>query len=119
MTAYVGPQTDRETLIKFDKKEKPFGPGWERIRLDAGLTKEEATDTGENIPLALVGWSSGCMLIWSAMFTIGNFLHGRTLAASLLLAVSIVSAVILSVVVSRLWNDSVASESGKPAGEAH
>ncbi len=110
LTAFLGPQTDREVLINFYKKVKPFGPGWNKIRLEAGLTKDEAGPTGENIPLALVGWSAGCMLIWSAMFTIGNYLYGRMQSAYLLLAVSVVSAVILVVVVSRLWNDSAASE---------
>lgn len=119
LTAYFGPQTDRAVLINFYKKVKPFGPGWNRIRLEAGLTQDEASTTGENIPLALVGWSSGCMLIWSAMFTIGSFLYGRTTSAYLLLTVSVISAAILVAVVSRLWNDSDATESAGDAKQAH
>lgn len=111
LTAFVGPQTDRQVLINFYKKVKPFGPGWNRIRLEAGLTKDDAGATGENIPLALVGWSSGCMLIWSAMFTLGNYLYGRMSFAYLLLGVSVVSGAVLIAVVSRLWNDSAAADS--------
>ena len=30
--AYLGPETDRETLISFYHKVRPFGPGWAPIR---------------------------------------------------------------------------------------
>lgn len=110
VTAFVGPQTDRQVLIDFYKKVKPFGPGWRRIRLEAGITDEEAQATRENIPLALVGWSSGCMLIWSALFTIGNFLYGRTQVVYVLLAVAVVSGAILAWVVSRLWDAKSATD---------
>ena len=29
-TAYLGPQTDRKTLVEFYTKVRPFGPGWKR-----------------------------------------------------------------------------------------
>jgi solute:Na+ symporter, SSS family len=104
VTAFVGPQTDRQTLIEFYKKVKPFGPGWRRIRLEAGVTEAEARATHENIPLALLGWVSGCTLIWSALFTIGNYLYGRMTIALLLLGMSVVSGSVLVWVVNRLWS---------------
>ena len=48
---------------------------------------------GDNIPLALLGWVAGCTAIWSALFTVGNFLYGRIRQALLLLAVFAVSGV--------------------------
>ena len=77
-TAYVGPQTDRRVLVEFYKKVRPFGPGWKPIRDEAGLGEDTARTAGDNIPLALLGWVAGCATIWSALFTVGNFLYGRT-----------------------------------------
>ncbi|HSQ75820.1 MAG TPA: Na+:solute symporter, partial [Bacteroidota bacterium] len=104
ITAYVGPQTDRATLISFYKKARPFGPGWKKVRADAGITESEARSSHENIPLSLLGWVAGCTAIWSALFTVGNFLYGRLPMAFVLLAVMIVSSGILIYVVNRLWD---------------
>lgn len=108
LTAYIGPQTDRKTLIEFYKKVKPFGPGWNAIRIEAGLSKEDVA-TGENIPLALVGWSTGCMFIWSTLFAIGGYLYGRMTQVYLLGALSLFAGCVLIFVVSRLWNDTASS----------
>ncbi len=107
LTAYLGPDTDRRTLIEFYRKVRPFGPGWARIREEAGLMADEAPAAGENIPMALVGWVAGCTVIWSALFAIGNFLYGRTVPALVLLATFLVSGVVLVRVVNRLWAGAV------------
>jgi Na+/proline symporter len=104
-TAYLGPQTDPAVLISFYKKVHPFGPGWRRVRELAGISPAEAATWAqhENIPLSLLGWSTGCAMIWSALFTVGNFLYGRLDYAFALLAIFIVTALILIRVVNRLW----------------
>ncbi len=103
LTAFVGPQTDRQALIAFYKKVRPFGPGWKWVREAAGISAEEAAATHENIPLALVGWSTGCAVIWSALFAVGNFLYGRMGLALLLTGVFIVTGVVLLYVINRIW----------------
>jgi Na+/proline symporter len=103
VVTYVGPQTDRKTLIDFYKRVKPFGPGWEVIRIEAGISKEDARSSHENIPLGLVGWFSGSIVIWSGLFTIGNFLYGRLNSAFILLGVFVISGVILLKVINKLW----------------
>ncbi|HOA62763.1 MAG TPA: Na+:solute symporter [Verrucomicrobiota bacterium] len=105
LTAFLGPQTDRQTLIEFYRKVRPFGPGWRRIREEAGLAEHEAAATRENIPLALMGWTSGCALIWSSLFTVGTLLYGRWMQAGLLLAVCVVSGLVLLCVVNLLWQN--------------
>jgi hypothetical protein len=119
LTAYIGPQTDRQTLVEFYKKVRPFGPGWARIRRDAGLTPAEAAQTGENIPLALLGWVAGCTVIWSSLFTVGNYLYGRMAFAGILLAVFLGSGLVLIWVVSRLWSagpEETAASTGSAQG---
>lgn len=103
LAAYLAPQTDRQTLIDFYRKVKPAGPGWAPVRQMAGMTAAEASATGDSIPLALVGWVSGCALIWSSLFTVGSFLYGRTMQGVVLLAVFIISGLVLLRVINRLW----------------
>lgn len=113
VVTYVGPQTDRKTLIDFYKRVKPFGPGWEVVRIEAGISKEDVRSSHENIPLGLVGWFSGSIVIWSSLFTIGNFLYGRMTIAFVLLAVFIISGIVLLKVINRLWSkDTVAKTAG-------
>jgi hypothetical protein len=103
VTAFLGPETDRRTLIEFYKKIRPFGPGWSNIRREAGISIQEAQATGQNIPLGLIGWVAGCMVIWSSLFTVGNFLYGRMNYALMLFGVFIASGLVLLRVINRLW----------------
>jgi Na+/proline symporter len=104
-TAYLGPRTDPLVLAEFYRKIHPFGPGWRRVRVQAGISEAEAAmyARSDNFPMALLGWFAGCTMIWSALFTVGNFLYGRTNYALALLAVFVVSATIVIEVVRRLW----------------
>ena len=103
LTAFVAPQTDRKTLIAFYKKVRPFGPGWKRIREEAGVSEREAAASHESIPLALLGWSAGCATIWASLFMVGNYLYGRTAAALVLGVVFLLSGSVLLWVVKHLW----------------
>ncbi len=103
-TAYVGPQTDRETLLRFYRKVRPFGPGWEAVRAESGAGGGTPAETGQNIPLALLGWAAGCAVIWAGLFTVGNLLYGRTGMALLILGVFVVSSLVLVWVINRLWH---------------
>jgi len=105
LTAFFGPQTERRALIEFYKKVRPFGPGWRRVRQEAGISEKEAAATHENIPLAMLGWSAGCAVIWSSLFAVGNFLYGRMAMAGVLLAVFIASGIALLWVINKLWDN--------------
>ncbi len=62
-----------------------------------------AGGAGANFPLAIVGWLSGCITIWSALFTVGNFLYGRMGYGFGLLGVFAASAAVLTRVIRKLW----------------
>jgi hypothetical protein len=105
-TAYLGPQNDPKVLMDFYMRVRPFGPGWRPIQVKAGISNADATAMDlrtENFPLSLLGWFTGCIMIWSALFTVGNFLYGRMNYAFGLLAVFVVTGTILIQVVRRLW----------------
>jgi SSS family solute:Na+ symporter len=105
LTAYFGPKNDEKVLISFYQKVRPYGPGWRAVREQAGISaaQEAADEETGNFPLALLGWSAGCTMIWSALFTVGNFLYGRTGYALALLVVFSISATFLARVVAKLW----------------
>src|SRR5512136_1518974 len=115
LTAYLGPQTDREKLIKFYKKVRPFGPGWRAVRREAGITEAEARATHESFPIALVGWVSGSLTIWSALFTVGNVIYGRWVYAGALFAVFVAAGLVLLKVMNRLWRKDPAAPAATPA----
>jgi SSS family solute:Na+ symporter len=102
-TAFLAPQTEMATLIAFYRKVHPFGPGWKKVREAAGIPAD-ASAAGNNIPLALLGWASGCAVIWSSLFAVGNFLYGRMDYALALAAVFLVSGGFLLYVVRTLWD---------------
>jgi Na+/proline symporter len=102
--AFIGPQTDRAKLIEFYKKVHPAGPGWTTIRLEAGETEDHAALHGDHMGMATAGWISGCLVIWSALFAIGNFLYGRMTAAWLLTALFVVSGFVLLYAINHLWD---------------
>jgi Na+/proline symporter len=118
LTAFFARQTDPQTLVKFYKKVRPFGPGWEPVRREAGISREEAKSTGDNFPVALVGWVSGSLTIWSALFAVGNFLYGRLTYAFVLLGVFIVSGSVLLRVINRLWGKETVSSTGQTPAQS-
>ena len=105
VTAFITPlQTDRKTLIEFYRKVRPFGPGWASIAREVRLSPEEISAVDHNnIPLALIGWVSGCVMIWSCLFSVGNFLYGRMNYATVLFGVCLFSTIVLIKVIRRLW----------------
>jgi len=114
IAAYVGPQTDRATLIAFCQKVKPAGPGWTDIRAEAGIGDAEIAREN-NVGSAFVGWIAGCALIWGSLFAIGNFLYAagdpkRLTMAWILTAVTLVSGYVLLKITQQLWADSTAAE---------
>jgi solute:Na+ symporter, SSS family len=84
---------------------RPSGPGWAPIRAASGLSDAEARVTADNIPLALLGWVVGSAMIWSSLFTVGNYLYGRYDYALMMGAVFVVSGSLLLYVIRQLWTD--------------
>jgi SSS family solute:Na+ symporter len=119
ITAYVGPQTDRATLISFCQKVQPAGPGWTGIRAEAGISDAEIAQENR-VGSAFVGWIAGCALIWGSLFAIGNFLYAsgdpqRLTMAWVLTAVTLVSGYVLLKTTQQLWADSTASQEREDA----
>jgi len=104
ITAFVSTPTQREKLISFYNKVHPAGPGWTKIRKQAGVSVADAALHGDHMGMAALGWVSGCLVIWSSLFSIGNFLYGRNHSAIFLAAIFLVSGSVLLYVVNHLWD---------------
>jgi len=66
-TAFVGPVTDRQVLIDFYAKVRPFGRDGGRSRTTRpGRRVGRAPRGRRQHPLALLGWVAGCTMIWSS-----------------------------------------------------
>lgn len=103
ITAYVGPQTNKAALDNFYRKVRPAGPGWSSFRAELDAAGGPPEETADNIPMAMIGWISGSVMIWSSLFTVGNFLYGRMDYAIGLGLTFAVSAAVLIGVVRKLW----------------
>jgi hypothetical protein len=73
------------------------------VRASLGVRADEAI--GDPLPLALVGWVLGCMLVWSSLFAIGQALYGEWALAAWLTATAVVSGTALALLSRRLWPD--------------
>jgi SSS family solute:Na+ symporter len=104
ITAYVSPQTGREHLIAFYRKVHPSGPGWRKVREEAGISEVEGSRYSDRIGQAALGWLTGCLTIWSSLFAIGNVLYGRYQLAVILIAIFVVNGSVLIIVINSLWD---------------
>jgi len=103
--AYLGPRDDLETLVKFYRLVRPFGPGWEHVREAAGIPIAEAAEDlrAAHVPMAILGWVAGTVLVWSGLFAVGNYLYGRMGYAAILAGVAVVSGGLVIRAVNRIW----------------
>ena len=92
---------ESDVLEKFYKKTQPGGPGWNKIVNEANTNGNNIVDTKEgwSVPSGILAMLVGCVLIYSVMFTTGNFIYGNYTNAFVLLGVSVISGLILI----KLW----------------
>ncbi|MEI8108965.1 MAG: sodium:solute symporter family protein [Verrucomicrobiota bacterium] len=114
LATFLAPQTDRQTLIAFYRQVKVAGPGWNAIRAESGVSPQEVHEENQ-VGASVLGWISGCALIWSSLFAIGNFLYAvgdpsRLKTAWILTAIFIVSGLVLLRVIRQIWTDPLPSE---------
>jgi solute:Na+ symporter, SSS family len=90
--------TERSVLIAFYRLVRPAGPGWTKIRDEAGVGPSP-----DSLAAALLGWVMGCTFIYSALFGTGSFLYGRTTQGLVFLALFLLSGVGLQQLLRRIW----------------
>jgi Na+/proline symporter len=101
VVTFITKPEDNDVLEKFYKKTQPGGPGWDKIVNEANTNGNNIVDTKEgwSVPSGILAMLVGCVLIYSVMFTTGNFIYGNYTNAFVLLGVSVISGLILI----KLW----------------
>lgn len=112
LMAYLGPQTDKKTLVAFYRKVHPMGPGWNAIRNVAGIPSHDPRNRMDNLPLSLIGWSCGCALLWCSLFMVGNILYGNYGYAAIEGVICLLTGGVLIYVTRQLW-----ASAGSTVGE--
>jgi hypothetical protein len=90
VTLFTAPEPN-DTLVRFYAKVRPQITGWQQVAKIAGDVPA-TRDLGKN----LVNWLLGCVLIYSALFSIGELCFGRYQAGFLLAVLAVVCAVAIS-----------------------
>jgi SSS family solute:Na+ symporter len=72
-TTWLAPGTDRATLLSFYRLVRPAGPGWRDVRAEAALPPSP-----DSLSLSLLGWVTGCVFVYAALFGTGSYLYGKT-----------------------------------------
>lgn len=92
----------KETLRHFCKVANPGGPGWKKIYAEAEQEgcPIDSEHRAESISLGIVCMILGCMTVYSALFSTGYFLYGKTGLAAIMAIVSVVGVTVLM----KLWD---------------
>ena len=92
IVTFMTPADEKETLIKFYKKTKPGGPGWNKIKEHITMSDEKEEWI---VPKGIICMIIGCLTIYSALFSTGYFIYGEIISALIFLLVTIVSGLFL------------------------
>ena len=90
--------TDPETLARFYRRVRPAGPGWDAVRARCG-----GLAPAEDLQAALVGTLAGCVFVYSALFGVGHWLMGHTMAAAISAVTLVASGSVVIRAIVRLW----------------
>ncbi|MGB8519817.1 MAG: sodium:solute symporter family protein [Candidatus Tumulicola sp.] len=99
VVTYATPPVAATALAAFYAKVRPAGPGWSRVRDEAGLPPSP-----DSPAQSLLGWVLGLTAIYGALFSTGEFVYGRPVAGTVWAAVSAVGIAGLVAVVRRLFS---------------
>ncbi len=91
--------TDEKKLLSFYQLVRPMGKGWHKIR-----EKAQLPPSPDSLPQALFGWVLGCVLVYSALFSLGNFLYGQALQGGILLLPALASGIGLTILLRQMYS---------------
>lgn len=102
VTTYVTSPEPIEHLKSFYRLTHPGGPGWKHIVEIAKAEGDpiEAEDARWDVPHGLLSVVLGCLGIYSALFSIGNFVYGNMGYGTAMAAIFVICIFLLM----RLWN---------------
>jgi hypothetical protein len=92
LATFLFPTESAETLRGFYRLTRPGGPGWKKVVSEAAAEGDhiDIQERGQawEMPIQLLCVFIGCVVVYSMLFSIGNFVYHRPLAGVLLAAVA-------------------------------
>ena len=98
VVTYLTKPVSREKLISFYQLVKPAGPGWTKIRQEAGLD-----NSPDSLTLSFAGWVAGCLFVYSALFGTGAYIYSRWPLAIFWTVLFVVSTFSLIKIIGKIW----------------
>lgn len=100
ITFLTKPESD-ETLINFYKKIIPGGPGWKYYLRLMGIEKLDSINLDKkwNVSTGILAMLLGCLLMYSIIYTTGNWIYGNIKIA---IAISVLSLVTMYLLL-KIW----------------
>jgi len=102
IATYLTPETDKSTLRGFYQKIKPSAFGWNKVIDDAKLDGVIIEKEEGQFPLEFAGMVTGCVTVFSALFTTGFWLYGEFLKAIIFGAITIIGSYIIFRITRKL-----------------
>ncbi len=96
---YATPPVAAPALAAFYAKVRPAGPGWARVRKEAGLPPSP-----DSPAQSLLGWVLGLTAVYGALLSTGEYVYGRPVTGTLWAAVSAVGIAGLVAVGRRIFS---------------
>jgi SSS family solute:Na+ symporter len=88
LVTWVTPAEPEETLAAFYRRVRPHGPGWNPVATRLGV----ATEASQSLRSELINAALGCVLVYTALFGVGEILLRSAMFGCGLLVVSAVAA---------------------------
>jgi Na+/proline symporter len=104
-----------DKLLRFYRQVRPEGPGWERVRIEAGLPKVKSSG---GLAAQFANWFLGCVLIYAYLFGIGYIIFGEILKGLLWLAAGVIATALILRNLQRTGWASPASETASASAVA-
>ncbi|MCG8410017.1 MAG: Na+:solute symporter [Bacteroidales bacterium] len=99
VTTLLTKPEDKTVLRNFYKLTRPGGPGWKRVvneaKADNEIINKEDIGKSWEMPIQILLVFIGCIIIYSSLFAIGNFVYGKTLYGFILLTIAIIGTYFL------------------------
>jgi dTDP-glucose pyrophosphorylase len=89
---------EHATLLRFYELTRPAGRGWAAFRAESSLPPSP-----DSLPQMMLGWTAGVMFVYAGLFGTGSLIYGRNSQSIMWGVLFVVSGVVLTRVVMRVW----------------
>jgi solute:Na+ symporter, SSS family len=81
VATFVTPPVDKKVLRSFYRLTLPGGPGWKKVveeaKAEGDMIDEKTQGQPWEMPAQILMVFVGCIIVYSSLFSIGNFLYGN------------------------------------------